>query len=94
MSPYFGWIGRYAGSISTSAVTYSSGREDICMTNMSVDLLKTLAAFAITATFSSVSFAGDFTVLKGQRYRATLSLGSVERLVDNDLVRRSPGRAP
>ena len=58
------------------------------MTNKTVDLLKTLAAFAITATFSSVSFAGEFTVLKGQRYRATLSLDSVERLVDNDLIAR------
>ena len=58
------------------------------MTNKTVDLLKTLAAFAITATFSSVSFAGEFTVHKGQRYRATLSLNSVERLVDNDLIAR------
>ena len=58
------------------------------MTKKTFDLLKTLAAFAIIATFSSVSFAGEFTVLKGQRYRATLSLGSVERLVDNDLIAR------
>ena len=58
------------------------------MTNKTVDLLKTLAAFAITAIVSSVSFAGEFTVLKGQRYRATLSLNSVERLVDNDLIAR------
>ena len=59
------------------------------MTNKTVwHLLKTLAAFAIATTFSSVSFAGEFTVLKGQRYRATLSLGSVERLVDNDLIAR------
>jgi hypothetical protein len=49
-------------------------------------LLKTLAAFAITATFTSVSFAGEFTVHKGKRYRATLSLNSVERLADNALI--------
>ena len=58
------------------------------MTNKMVDLLKTLTAFAITATLGSVSFAGEFTVLKGQRYRATLSLNSVERLVENDLIAR------
>ena len=57
------------------------------MTNKTVwPLLKTLAAFAIAATFSSVSFAGEFTVHKGKRYRATLSLNSVERLVDNALI--------
>ena len=59
------------------------------MTNKTVcDLLKTLAAFAITATFSSMSFAGEFTVHKGKRYRATLSLNSVERLVENALIAR------
>jgi hypothetical protein len=57
------------------------------MTNKTVcQLLKTLAAFAITVTFSSVSFAGEFTVHKGKRYRATLSLNSVERLADNALI--------
>ena len=57
------------------------------MTNKTVcHLLKTLAAFAVTAIFSSVSFAGDFTVHKGKRYRATLSLNSVERLADNALI--------
>lgn len=57
------------------------------MTNKTVcHLLKTLAAFAVTATFSSVSFAGDFTVHKGKRYRATLFLNSVERLADNALI--------
>jgi hypothetical protein len=58
------------------------------MTNKTVDLLKTFAAFAITATFCTVSFAGEFMVLKGHRYRATLSLSAVERLVDNDLIAR------
>ena len=57
------------------------------MTNKRVShFLKTLAAFAVTATFASVSFAGDFTVHKGKRYRATLSLNSVERLADNALI--------
>jgi hypothetical protein len=59
------------------------------MTNKTAcHLLKTLAAFAITATFSSMSFASEFTVHKGKRYRATLSLNSVERLVDNALIAR------
>jgi hypothetical protein len=49
-------------------------------------LLKILAAFAITATFSIASFAGEFSVQKGKRYRATLSLNSVERLVENALI--------
>jgi hypothetical protein len=51
-------------------------------------LLKTLAALALTATFSSTSFAGEFTVQQGKRYRATLSLNSVERLADNSLIKR------
>jgi alpha-L-fucosidase len=57
------------------------------MTNKRVcHFLKTLAAFAVTATFASVSSAGEFTVHKGKRYRATLSLNSVERLADNALI--------
>ena len=57
------------------------------MTNKTLcHLLKTLAAFAIIATFTSVSFAGEFMVHKGKRYRATLSLNSVERLADNALI--------
>jgi hypothetical protein len=51
-------------------------------------LLKTLAALALTVTFSSMSFAGEFKVQQGKRYRATLSLNSVERLVDNSLIER------
>ena len=59
------------------------------MTNKIVcSLLKALAAFAITATFSSASFAAEFTVHQGKRYRATLSLNSVERLADNALIAR------
>jgi hypothetical protein len=51
-------------------------------------LLKAIAAFAITAAFGSASFAGDFTVHQGKRYRATLTLNSVERLADNALIAR------
>ena len=51
-------------------------------------LLKAIAALAITATFGSASFAGDFTVREGKRYRATLALNSVERLTDNALIAR------
>ena len=51
-------------------------------------LLKAVAALAITATFGSASFAGDFTVHQGKRYRATLTLNSVERLADNSLIAR------
>ena len=51
-------------------------------------LLKAIAAFAITAAFASASFAGEFTVREGKRYRATLALNSVERLADNGLIAR------
>ena len=51
-------------------------------------LLKTIAAFAITASFAGASFAGDFTVREGKRYCATLALNSVERLADNALIAR------
>ena len=49
-------------------------------------LLKAIAAFSITAAFSSASFAGEFTVREGKRYRATLALNSVERLADNATI--------
>ena len=48
--------------------------------------LTALAAFAIATSFIASSFAGEFTVHQGKRYRATLSLGSVERMVDNDAI--------
>ena len=45
------------------------------------------ATFAIAATFvSALSFAAEFTVHQGKRYRATLSLKSVEQLADNALI--------
>jgi hypothetical protein len=60
------------------------------MTNKTVrNLLKALPAFAMAASFVSVSsFAGEFTVHQGKRYRATLALNSVERLTDNALIAR------
>jgi hypothetical protein len=51
-------------------------------------LLQALAAFTITVAFSGASFAGEFTVHQGKRYRATLSLNSVERLADDALIAR------
>ena len=53
------------------------------MTNTVRMLLKAVAVLAITATFGSASFAGDFT-----RYCATLALNSVEQLADNALIPR------
>ena len=59
------------------------------MTNETRRILpRAIAAFAISAAFGSASFAGDFTVLEGKRYRATLALDSVERLADNALIAR------
>ena len=59
------------------------------MTNKTLRiLLKAIVAFAITAAFASASFAGEFTVREGKRYRATLALNSVERLADNGLIAR------
>jgi hypothetical protein len=50
---------------------------------------KALAALVIVATFvSTSSFAAEFMVHQGKRYRATLSLNSVERLVDNATIAR------
>jgi hypothetical protein len=57
------------------------------MTNTTFRILpKVIAAFAITAAFSSANFAGEFTVREGKRYRATLGLDSVEQLADNALI--------
>ena len=50
-------------------------------------LLKAIGALVI-ATVVSPSFAGEFTVHSGKRYRATLSLNAVERLTDNALIAR------
>ena len=46
-----------------------------------------LVAFAIAATFvSASSYAAEFTVHQGKRYRAILALTSVEQLADNALI--------
>ena len=51
--------------------------------------LTALAAFAIAVTYViASSFAAEFTVHQGKRYRATLALNSVERLADNALIAR------
>ena len=50
-------------------------------------LLITVSALAIATTVSP-SFAGEFTVHNGKRYRATLNLNTVERLTDNALIAR------
>src|SRR5262249_60851124 len=65
-----------------------STREFRMTTKLMCILLNPLGAFVITASFGSASFAGEFTVHQGNRYRATLSLNSVERLADNALIAR------
>jgi|GEM_PF-1110750 hypothetical protein len=58
------------------------------MTNKTLrNSLIAFVAFAIAATFvSASSFAAEFTVHQGKRYRAILALNSVEQLVDNALI--------
>jgi hypothetical protein len=65
-------------------------QEDACMTEtIARNFPKALAALAIAASFlSGASLAGEFTVEQGKRYRATLSLKSVEQLADNELIAR------
>jgi hypothetical protein len=49
--------------------------------------LTALAALAIAASFvSASSFAAEFTVHQGKRYRAILALKSIEQLADNALI--------
>jgi hypothetical protein len=49
--------------------------------------LAALAALAIAATVvSASSFAAEFTVHHGKRYRATLALTSIELLADNATI--------
>ena len=81
----FGWDGGpFPANIRSAARqrTFAMINKTVC------HLLKTLAALALTATFISTSFAGEFKVQQGKRYRATLSLNSVERLADNNLIER------
>ena len=42
--------------------------------------------YFVFATRSASSFAAEFTVHQGKRYRAILALKSVEQLVDNALI--------
>ncbi|MGH6825094.1 hypothetical protein [Methyloceanibacter sp.] len=59
------------------------------MTKSARNFLKAFSAFAMAASFvGASSLAGEFTVEQGKRYRATLSLKSVERLADNELIAR------
>jgi hypothetical protein len=51
--------------------------------------VKSSAAFCVAATFlAAPSFAGEYTVHGGKKYRATLSLNSVERMCDNSTIAR------
>ena len=58
------------------------------MTNKTLrNSLTALAAFAIAVTYViASSFAAEFTVHQGKRYRATLALNSVEQLADNAMI--------
>ena len=58
------------------------------MTNKTLrNSLTALSAFAIAATFvSASSFATEFTVHQGKRYRAILALKAIEQLADNSLI--------
>jgi hypothetical protein len=59
------------------------------MTNETArNFLTVFAVLVIAASFVSASFAGEFTVEKGKRYRATLALKPVEQLADNALIAR------
>lgn len=67
---------------------WSVTKRMFAMTNKTLrNSLTALAAFAIAVTsVIASSFAAEFTVHQGKRYRATLALKSVERLVDNALI--------
>ncbi len=45
-----------------------------------------LVALGLAATFATSSFAGEFTVHHGKRYRAVLALKSVEQLANNAMI--------
>ena len=70
----------------TLAADFSFAAASIARARMVKALRKSLTAlvaFVIATRFIASSFADEFTVHQGKRYRATLSLSSVERLVDN-----------
>ena len=84
MSPYLGGM---AARFQQTSPCSDGNTRTLAMTNKTAcHLLKFFAAVALIATFSSTSFASEFTVQQGKRYRATLHLNSVERLVDNGLI--------
>ncbi len=57
------------------------------MTKALRNSLTAIAAFALAATIvTASSFAAEFTVHQGNRYRATLALKPVEQLADNALI--------
>lgn len=58
------------------------------MTNKTArNVAKLAAAIAMTAAFAGTPcLAGQFTVQQGKKYRATLSLKSIERLADNATI--------
>jgi hypothetical protein len=59
------------------------------MSNKTVrNSLTALAAFVIAVSVIASSFAAEFTVHQGKRYRATLALNSVEQLANNALIAR------
>ena len=80
----FGWDGE---RVSSKHHDLRGNTRTFAMTNKTAcQLVKSFAAFVLIATLSSATFAGEFTVEQGKRYRATLHLNSVERLVDNALI--------
>ena len=72
----------------TVSCLWSGTKRMFAMTNKTLrNSLTALAAFAIAVTsVIASSLAAEFTVHQGKRYRATLALKSVERLVDNALI--------
>jgi hypothetical protein len=71
--------------MSLKAASGSGTKRMFAVTNKTIrNSLTALAVLAIAASFvTPSSFAAEFTVHKGKRYRAILALNSVERLVDN-----------
>ena len=57
--------------------------DSIARTSIQRRSLTALAAFAIASSFVASGSAGELTVHQWKRYRATLALGSVERLAGN-----------
>src|SRR5262245_33433702 len=92
MSPYLGGMAEHRVPpevLAKRPLLSPNSKRTSAMTNQTFHiLLKAIAVFAITTAFGSAVFAGEFTVHQGKRYRATLTLNSVERLADNALIAR------